>query len=163
MRLWFKLFTLTLLSTTLGAATGCPGEDAECKDYTPSPSFDANAPVSLRADVRPIFAASCAFSTCHGSTIGDPNGVFLGAADGPALRRALVDVPSGQLPTMPFVKPGDPRNSYLLRKMDGSHCVLDPQCKGGSCGDPMPKGEGALPPGDRDKIRGWIAQGAQDN
>ncbi|MBX3230365.1 MAG: hypothetical protein KIT84_03475 [Labilithrix sp.] len=162
MRLWSSLASFLLLSTTLAAAPGCPGEE-QCRDYTPPASFDPNVPVSLKNDVKPIFANSCAFSTCHGSTAGDPNGVFLGGENASTIRAGLVDVASGQLPSMPFVKPGDPRSSYLMRKMDGSHCVLDAQCKDGTCGDSMPRGEEPLDVAARDTVRRWIAQGAKDD
>jgi hypothetical protein len=61
------------------------------------------------------------------------------------------------------VKPGDPRESFLMRKLDGSHCVLDGQCAGGNCGQSMPRDDESLPIDARDKIRRWIAQGAKND
>ena len=80
----------------------------------------------------PIFGQSCAFSTCHGSTTGPANGVFLGK-DPARVYAAINGVHGDELQTMPFVTPGDPRQSYLMRKMDGSQCALDAQCTGGTC------------------------------
>ena len=142
---------------------GCPGEtEGTCKDYSPPSSFDAQSPtVSFAKDVMPIFAQSCAFTSCHGSPTGSTNGVFLGGGDAKRVHEAIVEVPSTKLPTMSFVKAGDPRESFLLRKVDGSQCALNAQCTGSSCGDSMPHNDDALPLELRDTIRRWIAQGAK--
>lgn len=145
---------------------GCPSSDEkECSDYLPPASFDATTPVvSFKADVfTKIFTMSCAFSSCHGTQSGSSNGVYLGGFDASAVRAGLVDKPAPELPSMPFIKPGDPRNSYLMRKMDGSNCVLDAQCTDGDCGDSMPKGNDKFDEDTRNVVRRWIAQGAQDN
>jgi hypothetical protein len=118
--------------------------------------------VSFSKDVLPVFAQSCAFSTCHGSTTGAANGVFLGR-DGPKVHAAIVGVKGDELTTMPFVNPGNPRESYLMRKMDGSQCALDAQCTGGSCQSSMPKGDLPLEVERRDIVRRWIAQGAKND
>ena len=142
-------------SGTSGATSGC--------DYAPPAGFDAQAPkVTFTADVLPIFGRSCAFSTCHGSTTGPANGVFLGK-DGPKVIAAIVNIKGDELPTMPFVTPGDPQQSYLMRKMDGSQCGLDAQCSGASCQSSMPKGDVPLDVATRDIVRRWIAQGAKND
>lgn len=155
---------LTALLSALSA--GCPADEpasSSCNDYAPPEAFDALSPaVSFTKDVLPIFGQSCAFSTCHGATVGPANGVFLGR-DGPRVHAALVGVKGDELPTMAFVERGDPRASYLMRKMDGSQCALDAQCLGGSCRDSMPKDEGALDIATRDIVRRWIAQGAKND
>jgi hypothetical protein len=76
---------------------------------------------------------------------------------------SIVGRRSSKLQTMDLVKPGDPRESFLMRKLDGSHCVLDKQCTGGTCGDSMPRREETLPIEERDTIRRWIAQGAKND
>jgi len=168
MRLASSLSLLRFLSgvTLALSATGCPGEDpvsSSCDDYTPPAGFDATTPaVSFSRDVMPIFGQSCAFSTCHGSTVGSANGVFLGK-DAPRVHAALVGVRGDELATMPFVTPGNPRESYLMRKMDGSQCALDAQCTGGSCQGSMPKSEALLEVATRDTVRRWIAQGAKND
>jgi hypothetical protein len=153
---------LALLAMT--TVTGCPeDESARCSDYTPPASFDPASPVTFRGDVIPILELSCAFSTCHGSPSGSTNGVFLGKDDPERVHRAIVDVRSSRLPTMSFVKPGEPRESFLMRKLDGSHCVLDSQCTEGTCGQSMPRNDERLPEETRHVIRRWIAQGAKND
>jgi hypothetical protein len=50
-----------------------------------------------------------------------------------------------------------------MRKIDGSHCVLDAQCTGGDCGQSMPRNSETLPLEARDKVRRWIGQGAKND
>jgi hypothetical protein len=161
--------SLALLALTALAGAGCPASDHDsedpsaCKDYASPAGFDGLSPgVSFANDVLPIFARSCAFSTCHGSTSGAANGVFLGR-DGPRVHAAIVNGKSAELTSMPLVTPGNPRESYLMRKMDGSQCALDAQCTGGSCQSSMPKGDTVLDVATRDIVRRWIAQGAKDD
>ena len=147
--------------------TACPGSDEKkCMDYTPAASFDSTTPVtSFRNDVVPIFNFSCTFTSCHGSQSGNANGVYLGGAgsDPTAVRAGIVDKPAPELSSMAIIKPGDPHDSYLMRKMDASNCLLSAQCTNGDCGDSMPKNEDPLPEDKRNVVRRWIAQGAQDN
>lgn len=147
------------------AIAGCSGDEKKaCSDDTPPSSFDPSSPaVSFSKDVMPIFATSCAFSSCHGSLSGDTNGVYLGSGDPAKLYAGIVGVRSGELPTMAFVEPNDPGKSFLMRKMDGSQCAFDAQCTGGTCEESMPKGEDLLPVETRDVVRRWIAQGAKDD
>ncbi len=156
------LALLIALAVPLG---GCPGDEpSACADYAPPASFDAQTPtVSFSRDVMPIFAQSCSFSSCHGSSAGSANGVFLGGTDASLVHQAIVDVRSSKLPEMSFVKPGDPRESFLLRKMDGSQCALDARCTGGTCGQSMPQNDTTLPIETRDTVRRWIAQGAKND
>lgn len=161
--LWLVAFAMLALVLAL---TGCPSEESSaggCKDYLPPASFDATTPsVSFSKDVMPIFGRSCAFSTCHGSNVGTANGVFLGR-DATRVYTAIVGVKGDELPTMAFVTPGNPRESYLMRKMDATQCLLDAQCKDGTCRDSMPKNDESLDVATRDVVRRWIAQGAMNN
>ena len=159
-------FSLAALALAALAAAGCPAavpDPSSCNDYAPPAGFDALSPaVSFSKDVLPIFAQSCAFSTCHGATSGTANGIFLGR-DAARVHAAMVGVKGDELPTMAFVEPGNPRASYLMRKMDGSQCALDAQCSGGSCQSSMPKGDLPLEVPTRDIVRRWIAQGAKND
>jgi hypothetical protein len=157
-------FTLMAAAAVLSLA-GCPAPETgpTCEDVSPPATFDALKPaVSFARDVTPLLSKSCAFSTCHGSSAGPANGVYLGT-DLARVQRELVTKSASELPTMPLVTPGDPRQSYLMRKLDGSQCALDAQCLGGSCGDTMPRGEQPLPIETRDVVRRWIAQGAKND
>jgi hypothetical protein len=70
----------------------------------------------------------------------------------------LVGVTSGQATPMNRIEPGDPTQSYLMHKLDGTH-----ESAGGS-GLRMPRsGPPYLSDSDRDTIRGWITAGAQNN
>ena len=158
---------LLLASTALALLlTGCPKDETteSCNDYVPPASFDPQTPaVSFSKDIMPIFKPSCAFTNCHGLQASS-NGVFLGDTSGPAaVHSNLVGRRATALQTMELVKAGDPRQSFLMRKVDGSQCTLDAQCTGGTCGDSMPRQEEQLPLEDRDKIRRWIAQGAKND
>ena len=73
-------------------------------------------------------------------------------------------------PAMQIVKPGDPANSFLMRKVDGwftdimGMCTPLEQDLPSPCGDLMPaSGSEPLCDDERDLIRRWIAQGAKNN
>lgn len=148
-------------------AAACDG-GAQCKAYvTPAGTDLASPAVSFRADVLPIFVQSCAFSSCHGTMSAQNNGVYLGERTGTTPTATLIaglEKPAPALPSMPFVTPGDPSRSFLMHKIDGDACTLDPRCTNGSCGGRMPQGGGApLPVATREAVRRWIAQGAKDD
>jgi hypothetical protein len=141
---------------TLAVACGSSASGGQ----TPS----TNAAPSLRNDVLPIFQASCSTnSTCHGSPTGIE--VFLtgSTAQASAIRRSLVGIPSSELATMAYITAGDPTNSYLMHKIDGTLGDFTAHCEQSNCGQQMPKGEAPLSASDRDVIRSWIEQGALDN
>jgi hypothetical protein len=153
------VLTIAAPTTTIGCKSD---EGGACQDFNPAVDT-GGTPISFSGQVFPIFKNSCAFSSCHGSVTGNPNGVFLGGDDPKKVHLALVDVRASRLQSMSFVKAGAPHDSFLMRKLDGSHCVLDPQCDKGDCGDSMPRNEETLDQGTRDTIRKWIAQGAANN
>jgi hypothetical protein len=55
------------------------------------------------------------------------------------------------------VEPGKPDDSYLVRKIEGTHAAA------GGTGDRMPAGGGPLPAAKIEMIRAWIEQGAPNN
>jgi hypothetical protein len=151
------------LSLSLTGSLGCPSEKT-CEDYAPPATFDAQTPaVSFSLAVMPVFANKCALPTCHGSASGDNNGIYLGNPDPAKTHDALVNVAATELPAMHYVTPGDPRQSFLMRKLDASQCVLDAQCTDGTCGVSMPRNDAELSLDTRDAIRRWVAQGAKNN
>jgi len=67
----------------------------------------------------------------------------------------IVDVASAEDPNLNRVQPGDPDNSYLVLKLEGSPRIL---------GGQMPQdGPPFLSQAEIDAIRQWILDGAQDN
>ena len=108
---------------------------------------------SLSNDVQPILTANCTDSNCHG-----------GATPAQGLNLSLgqtfantVGVPAGQVATLNRVEPGDPDNSYLIRKLEGTAGAV------GGVNTQMPLGRNALDQSVIDVIRAWIADGAQNN
>lgn len=110
--------------------------------------------VSFARDVQPIFTRNCAFSGCHARPF-EQEGLVLQAGEA---RTKTVRVPSTEMPSLFRVAPGDPDNSYLVRKLRGSDIS----------GRQMPFGcnpaEGTcLSPADLALIVAWIRDGALDN
>ena len=102
-----------------------------------APNFD-----SIQAN---IFEPLC--EHCH-SGANAPVGLRLDAANSYLL---LVGVPSGERPNILRVAAGDPNNSYLIQKLEGTAGV----------GERMPAGLPAVPQADINIVRQWIADGAQ--
>jgi hypothetical protein len=97
---------------------------------------------SIQAEV---LDAQC--TSCHiGATA--PLGLRLDVNNAYAL---LVGVPSVQEPSLLRVDPGNPNDSYLIRKLEGTQTV----------GGRMPLGLNPLPAADIAVVRQWIADGAQ--
>jgi hypothetical protein len=103
----------------------------------------ADAPVSFKADVRPIFQSRCV--SCHtpGQHGTQVSGLDLTEFDG-----VMKGTKYG-----PMVIPGNPDYSNLMWLLDWK---ASPQLR-------MPHGEQQLPVSERDKIRAWIRQGAKNN
>jgi hypothetical protein len=165
---------LAACSSSPGGTGGAGGQSgtggAACALYVVPSGTDLMQPsVSFKSDIMPIFNASCGLAGCHATTLDGlaPN-FFLGDAmamgsDEGAVHAAIVGQNSGELPTMPFVRSGDPSMSYLMHKVDGDQCHFDAQCVTGSCKAKMPNGGTPLTAGARDTLRRWIAQNAPDN
>jgi hypothetical protein len=131
-----------------------------CAAYVAPPMNELMSPaVSFKADVMPVFGASCASASCHGLTDSPQGGLYLGSSAN-MVHAALVGTPSAQLPAMPFVAAGDPANSYLMHKLDADQCLFETSCVGHDCQRTMPYDTGALAVEKRDVVRRWIAQGA---
>jgi methionine-rich copper-binding protein CopC len=94
-----------------------------------------------------VFTPNCAISGCH-SGAAAPFGLRLDAGSSYAL---LVGVPSGEVPGLNRVTPGDPDASYVIHKLEGTQEV----------GERMPRGGPYLPQATIDVIRQWISDGAQ--
>ncbi len=104
--------------------------------------------VQFARDVVPIFKTSCVM--CHLPGNG-PAGLALHPKGGYA---NLVGVASTQSPLL-RVAPGKPDDSYLYRKLVGTHAG------GGGSGERMPFGDAQLAAEQIEVIRRWIADGAK--
>lgn len=95
-----------------------------------------------------LFSTVCV--ACHSGS-NPPQGLNLEADQSYGL---LVDVPSSEVPTLNRVEPGDPDNSYIIHKLEGTAAV----------GLRMPaNGPPYLTAGQIAVIRQWISDGAIDN
>lgn len=106
-------------------------------------------PVSLAAHVQPILTLRC--TECHAGG-GAPEGMRLTDGDTHA---ATVGVPAAQLSSLSRVEPGEPDDSYLIHKIQGTHVPA------GGSGHQMPPSR--LRDQTIDLIRRWTAEGALDN
>jgi uncharacterized protein (TIGR03118 family) len=100
-----------------------------------------------------VFTPRCA--VCHDGS-NAPDGALPGSQNlttGNSFA-SLVNVPSKEQPGVLRVKPGDPANSYLIRKLEGT---------AGIDGSRMPLGGPFLDQAAIDQIKAWIAAGAQNN
>jgi hypothetical protein len=161
------------------AGQDCPdagvGGDGSCTfDYT---NYQLrSAPLTLKADILPVIARSCALSTaCHRTGTAYSLNLGPGVVDGVvvATDAVLADVsmalamPSVEVPDWLRVKKGDPERSYLMRKLDGSQRCGDLACvvvlgSPKPCGERMPGGDSSTPLDAEEltKVRDWIKQGA---
>jgi hypothetical protein len=105
-----------------------------------APSECASAPknVSFASDVVPIFAG-CTGELCH---------------EAPTFTSIVGKQSSECCGMREIVRPGDPRHSYLLDKLEGVRL-----CSGAA----MPLGGPSLPSSDEATLVGWICEGAPDN
>ena len=100
----------------------------------------------LRRIQANVFTPIC--TNCHAGAAA-PQGLRL--EDGMSFAM-LVNVPSVEVPAILRVDPGNPDDSYLIQKIEGTATV----------GDRMPLGGAALPQATIDAIRQWITDGATE-
>ncbi len=173
-------------------STGTGGSSAGAPYCQPADTCPVNVtgvdlvtPVSFATDVLPIFQATCASIVCHGVKGASSADLWLGPPVGgtvtPADVTMIIDtlkLPSKTAPAMTNVTPGDWQNSFTMLKLDGCQNTVGLQCEpqdardclDNPCGAAMPQlddpDEGDMYPltvDERNKVRAWIAQGAQNN
>jgi hypothetical protein len=108
-------------------------------------------PVTLTQLQNQIFSPIC--SGCHSGPTSNnlPSGMNLSSRA--SSHAALVNVPSLQVGSIDRVEPGDPDNSYLIHKLEGTNAV----------GSRMPQGGPFLDQPTIDMVRQWISDGAANN
>ena len=107
-------------------------------------------PVSYSRDIEPAFQTGCATPQCHSSQ-SRASGLVLEKDSSYA---NIVGVPSRQVPAMNLIAPGDPAQSYLLRKLQGTQTSV------GGSGGQMPPG-GATDPALISNVQTWTEEGAR--
>ncbi len=108
---------------------------------------------TLSLDVQPIFTASCALAGCH---TGAAPAQGLDLSSGNTFVNT-VGIPSAQLPSMQRITPGDPAQSYLVHKIEGTQASV------GGTGARMPFARAALSSTQIATIRAWITSGTPNN
>ena len=127
------------------------------------------APVSFSAQIAPVLKRC---STCHSSLVpivprmeectgchpNEPPAAGLDLHGNPQfIYENLVEVPSTELPGMYRITRGAPSESYLWRKISGTHLEI------GGSGEMMPLGAPALDEETLNIIERWILDGAPLN
>jgi hypothetical protein len=134
------------------AAIGC---DEKLSDITgPTPQLEPTFS-SIQRDIFNTrdLAGRQACTDCHSDQGRTPSGGLV-LLDGRSYD-SLVTRPSTGKPGATRVIPGDPDNSYLVKKLEGAADIA---------GVRMPRGTGPfLTPGQMLVIRRWIQQGAPNN
>ncbi len=106
--------------------------------------------VAYATQIQPIWTAKCIGMACHDNTMPQERLNLTSSGS----RAALVGVPSQQCPSTQLVNPGDPDQSYLIFKLQGSGpCLM---------GSRMPKG-GSITGAQIQLVRDWIVNGAPNN
>lgn len=110
------------------------------------------SPVTLTQIQAQVFSPIC--SGCHSGPAGPilPGGMDLSTAANSHAN--LVNVASSQVPSLDRVEPGQPDNSYLIRKLEGAAGIV---------GSRMPQGGPFLNQETMDMIRQWITDDAPNN
>lgn len=126
------------------------GDGNEGGDFAAAFTLATPATITLDDLQATLFGPTCASAGCHtGPTSGSlPSGMDLSDAD--ATFASIVNVASLQVPTLSRVAPGDPDNSYLVQKIEGTAAQ----------GSRMPLGGGRLDQALIDNVRQWISDGA---
>ncbi|HUR83647.1 MAG TPA: hypothetical protein VM733_23030 [Thermoanaerobaculia bacterium] len=96
-----------------------------------------------------IFTPTCASIGCH-DPLGQQSQMVLSAGRAYA---STVNQPSVEMPSLSRIRPNDPDNSYLYRKILGVNIT----------GDRMPQGKTPLTDAQIKLVRDWIRRGAPND
>ncbi|MGD2134623.1 MAG: hypothetical protein PVF27_00610 [Gemmatimonadales bacterium] len=142
--LWFR----GVLGVAVISALACAGDGTG-----PDNGGSGNGAPTLSGDVQPILTANCALSGCHA---GSSPAQGMNLAEGQT-HQNTVDVPSSEAAGVDRIEPGQPDESYLVHKIQGTQTSV------GGSGSRMPLGGNPLTQEQIDLIRAWIADGAGNN
>ena len=137
------LLLVLLCALNVACAPGS-GEGLDLSGRPLSEGGDVPLGPNLASIQANVFNPSCI--VCHAGA-GAPQGLRLDAANS---FTDLVGVPSRQASSVLRVSPGNPGQSYLIQKLEGS----------ASAGDQMPLGGPPIPQATIDFVRQWITDGA---
>jgi len=139
-----RLLTFVLLGLTLGGCSAGSGKGLDISGRPLSEGGDVPLAATLESIQANVFNPSCV--VCH-SGASAPLGLRL---DARSSFTSLVGVSSSQDGSSQLVAPGNPDESYLIRKLEGS------AAEGGQ----MPLGGPPIPQATIDFVRQWITDGA---
>ncbi|MEM9460958.1 MAG: hypothetical protein AAGF11_42735 [Myxococcota bacterium] len=144
-------------ATTMPTTTMSPGSESGSDTMAPADSSTGGGSGGVHdAMIQPIWDAACASATCHAAAV-----VFPDLSPGAAYA-SIVGVMSQQV-DMPLITASDPDNSYLWRKLEGTHTEVMLSSGDMNMTAPMPLVDmGNFSMGDRDTIMMWIQDGAME-
>ncbi|WP_188062246.1 c-type cytochrome domain-containing protein [Sphingobium sp. KCTC 72723] len=142
---WQRGWTLACLSMAL--ICGCSDVGKQVADKEAEKPQSVSEGPDFSRDIQPIFDANCV--ACHQAQGASGN---LNLENGSAYA-AIVAVKSGES-ILPYIAPGQPEQSYLIRKVEGTHV------QAGGSGERMPL-TGALDAESIARLRRWVKAGAR--
>ena len=144
--LWVLAAILSTALAACGGGGGDGGGGGGGGGTTPPPTFGPNF-----SEVQSnVFTPTCAVSGCHQGAAA-PQALRLDSVNSYGL---LVGVASMEVPAIMRVAPGDPINSYLIQKLEGTAGII---------GGRMPLNRVPLDQSVINIIRQWITDGAIDD
>jgi len=147
-----SLYRLTVLAAVVVAAAGC---DEKLSSITgPTPDLNTNF-ASIQRTIFNVTDSTgrLACVQCHTDQGRTPTGNLI-LLEGRSYQQLVGRASTGQ-PGATLVIPGDPDNSYIIKKLQGTADIT---------GQRMPRGNGPfLTEGQILIIKAWIRDGAQNN
>lgn len=146
-------YQLTLIAATITDADGVVldgnGDGTDGGDFISTFTVAAAAPAATFSFIQDnVFTPSCAVSGCHAGP-SPAAGQDLSAGEAFA---NIVGIPSGQVPALQRVNPGNADDSYIVRKLEGGPAIVNNQ---------MPLGQPPLSSELIEAVRSWIDAGAE--
>jgi hypothetical protein len=151
--MYVKHLAFAVIAPVLVAVAGCGGGGGGSSPTAPplpGPPLPPSGATTFSQFQAQIFTPSCGVAGCHAAGAAQAGLVLeAGQAYG-----NLVNVPSTQQPALSRVTPGQPEQSYLIKKLRGDGDII---------GERMPRGGPFLSQADIDALIAWINAGAPEN